>query len=282
MSSAAPKVEVAPLFATPIAVVDIPGAAALNAELKAVILAHEKGTPSTQHSNLGGWQSSWDMERWGGGATARLLDVARGVANGVFWGLTPTVGLQTLEITATWFVGRKAFRRDSSLLQAYIWVWINNPVTMVPMYYAFYVTGLWLTGDGSRSRGYDGFVELWTRAAALSWWQGLTTVVQAIGLPLFLGAVPYAVVGTALAYRWALSVVRHRRPHAHPWAGPAHRRLRARAHHRLRGADGAHGGGHRGVASVPGRARRAQRSEAPCQPRATHPRGWGRNRTRLR
>jgi len=136
---------------------------------------------------------------------------ARGVANGVFWGLTPTVGLQTLEITATWLVGRKAFRRDSSLLQAYIWVWVNNPVTMVPMYYAFYVTGLWLTGDDSLSRGYDGFVELWTRAATLSWWQGLATITQAIGAPLFLGAVPYAVVGTALAYRWALSVVRRRR-----------------------------------------------------------------------
>ena len=67
---------------------------------------------------------------------------ARGVANGVFWGLTPTVGLQTLEITAVWFVGKTLFERNSSLLQAYIWVWVNNPLTMVPMYYAFYVTGL--------------------------------------------------------------------------------------------------------------------------------------------
>ena len=33
---------------------------------------------------------------------------ARGVANGVFWGLTPTVGLQTLEILGTWFVARPA------------------------------------------------------------------------------------------------------------------------------------------------------------------------------
>ena len=35
---------------------------------------------------------------------------ARGVANGVFWGLTPTVGLQTLTIAAVWFVGRTVFR----------------------------------------------------------------------------------------------------------------------------------------------------------------------------
>ncbi len=96
MSSAAPKVEVAPLFATPIAVVDIPGAVALNAELKAVILAQEKATPGTQHSNLGGWQSSWDMERWGGGTAARLLDVARGVANGL------TCDRQGRPVTIAW------------------------------------------------------------------------------------------------------------------------------------------------------------------------------------
>jgi uncharacterized protein len=135
---------------------------------------------------------------------------ARGVANGVFWGLTPTVGLQTLAITATWLIGRKAFRKDSSLLQAYIWVWVNNPVTMIPMYYAFYVTGLSLVGDTDLSSGYAGFVELWTRASALTWWDGFTTILRAIGGPLFLGAVPYAVLGAALSYRWAAQVVRRR------------------------------------------------------------------------
>ncbi len=118
---------------------------------------------------------------------------ARGVANGVFWGLTPTVGLQTIAIAAVWFVGKSLFRRDSSLLQAYIWVWINNPLTMVPMYYAFYVTGLWLTADGSRSGGYSEFVELWTAARALGWWDGGVALLRGVGVPLFVGAAPYAV-----------------------------------------------------------------------------------------
>jgi uncharacterized protein (DUF2062 family) len=135
---------------------------------------------------------------------------ARGVANGVFWGLTPTVGLQTIEITGTWLIARKLFNKDSSLLQAYLWVWVNNPVTMVPMYFVFYVTGLVLLGDLSESADYDGFVAIWTTAAAMDWWAGFRAIVRAIGAPLFLGAVPYAVVGTALTYRWALAIVRRR------------------------------------------------------------------------
>lgn len=135
---------------------------------------------------------------------------ARGVANGVFWGLTPTVGLQTIEIGAAWLVGRKLFGLDSSLLQAYIWAWVNNPVTMIPLYYTYYVTGLWLLGDSTASTGYAGFVDVWTSATALGWWTGFVAILRAIGEPLFLGSVPYVGVGTLLAYRWSVRVLRRR------------------------------------------------------------------------
>ena len=39
---------------------------AVNAELKRVILERERKDEGVQHSNLGGWQSSWDFESWGG------------------------------------------------------------------------------------------------------------------------------------------------------------------------------------------------------------------------
>jgi hypothetical protein len=42
---------------------DVPEAASLNSELRCVIVEREKTHPTTQHSNLGGWQSSWDMDR---------------------------------------------------------------------------------------------------------------------------------------------------------------------------------------------------------------------------
>ena len=128
----------------------------------------------------------------------------------MFWGLTPTIGLQTLEITATWLIARKLLRKDSSLLQAYIWVWVNNPLTVVPMYYVFYVTGLWLTGHGNEATGYAAFGDLLSAGNA-PWLTRVTTLMAAVGVPLLLGCLPYAVLGAVASYAWAMAVVVRRR-----------------------------------------------------------------------
>ena len=73
--------EVVPLFATPLVVFDVPEAATLNVELRRVIGERMKAHPSTHKSNMGGWQSSWDMDRWGGPAAIKLLAYARNLAN---------------------------------------------------------------------------------------------------------------------------------------------------------------------------------------------------------
>jgi uncharacterized protein (TIGR02466 family) len=75
--------EIVPLFATPLVTLDVPDATSLNAELREVIQQREKSHPSTQKSNMGGWQSSWDMDRWGGAAAVKLLAFARNLANQV-------------------------------------------------------------------------------------------------------------------------------------------------------------------------------------------------------
>lgn len=69
------------LFGTPIVVVELPDAPTLNAALSTTILAREKAHPGTQHSNLGGWQSDWEMDRWGGAAAIKLLAIGRNTAN---------------------------------------------------------------------------------------------------------------------------------------------------------------------------------------------------------
>lgn len=80
MSIGSSKVEVMPLFTTPVALIELPGGAGLNVELKQLILAREKSHPSTEHSNLGGWQSSWDMQEWGSVAMHKLLEAGRQIA----------------------------------------------------------------------------------------------------------------------------------------------------------------------------------------------------------
>jgi uncharacterized protein (TIGR02466 family) len=73
--------EVVPLFATPLVVFDVPDAATLNAELRRAIEQRVRTHPSAHKSNIGGWQSSWDMDRWGGPAAIKLLAHARNLAN---------------------------------------------------------------------------------------------------------------------------------------------------------------------------------------------------------
>ena len=72
---------VALLFGTPIVIEEPADAPALNAALSTTILAREKSHPGTQHSNLGGWQSDWEMDRWGGAAAIKLLAIGRNTAN---------------------------------------------------------------------------------------------------------------------------------------------------------------------------------------------------------
>ncbi len=75
--------KVASLFATPVVTLDVADSSAINAELRHAIEQREKTNPGTRHSNLGGWQSDWEMDRWGGAAAIKLLAIGRNTANRV-------------------------------------------------------------------------------------------------------------------------------------------------------------------------------------------------------
>ena len=60
------NVNIQNLFPMPVGVAILPNAGALNLELGKLILARERTQESCSHSNLGGWQSSWDIAEWGG------------------------------------------------------------------------------------------------------------------------------------------------------------------------------------------------------------------------
>jgi uncharacterized protein (TIGR02466 family) len=75
------NVAVRGLFATPVAALELPDAAARNAELKAVILERRRASPSIQASNAGGWHSDREILEWGGDAVAGVLGYAREMGN---------------------------------------------------------------------------------------------------------------------------------------------------------------------------------------------------------
>lgn len=75
------EIAVRGLFATPVAAVELPDAAARNRELAEIILGRRAEHPSVQASNAGGWHSDREIADWGGARAREVLTYARSVAS---------------------------------------------------------------------------------------------------------------------------------------------------------------------------------------------------------
>lgn len=106
---------------------------------------------------------------------APVQDLCLATVIGLFWALTPLVGIQMTLVMITWFLFR-LFRLHFSLPIGVAWVWITNPLTMPIFYYAFYLTGILffkLMGLDSQLIGYDYFKDALVQANALPIIDGL-------------------------------------------------------------------------------------------------------------
>ncbi len=84
----------AALFPTPIAVFDLPGMAAVNAELAAALLAEERTVPSWQRANVGGWHSAPDLSRRPGACYQALMNAIVDQVTVVTHALAADVGIE--------------------------------------------------------------------------------------------------------------------------------------------------------------------------------------------
>ena len=104
-------------------------------------------------------------------------------------------------------------RWEFSLLSGLAWTWVTNIVTVPPIYYTFYVTGRLMLGHGGPLQGYDSFRT--TLAETLSrdadWlealWTYSTGLFESFGVPMFVGCIPWALIGSWVAYRWSLRFI---------------------------------------------------------------------------
>ncbi|MBD3674873.1 MAG: DUF2062 domain-containing protein [Planctomycetaceae bacterium] len=128
--------------------------------------------------------------------------IALGTSIGVFLGLTPTVGAQMLTVMILSALTRRFFRFN--VMAALMAVYISNPITIVPIYWALYKTGSFFVG-GEVSRAqfaaileYNNFAE---------WWNTIVELVIGLGQPLLIGTAIIAIPGGILTYplmRWLL------------------------------------------------------------------------------
>lgn len=142
---------------------------------------------------------------------------ARGVLVGLAWALTPTIGIQMGLCLVTWLVARRFFKWDFSLLVSCAWTWATNVVTMLPCYYVFYVTGQLILGRFGDLSGYHDFLALWQSNVGddefvdFDWLQYVEQLLVGWGLPLLVGSIPWAVLGSWAGYVWSLRFIRGHR-----------------------------------------------------------------------
>lgn len=115
--------------------------------------------------------------------------VSRGVAIGLFWAMIP-MPFQMIPSAVT------AIRASANLALAVVTVWISNPLTMPPIFFAQWALGQWLTGGSIRSA--EGNM-VWQRET----WSSLDSFANAVGqvgLSLYLGSLISAVTLSLLGY----------------------------------------------------------------------------------
>lgn len=130
--------------------------------------------------------------------------LALGAAIGMFVAFTPTVGLQSgIVLFLAWI-----FRANKVVGLPF--VWITNPVTLVPIYYNLYKMGAYFLGADGVGRGY--FKEFTTPPPG--WWEGMAFYwehVNQVLAPLMLGCLIASVVFAVPTYFVVLFVVRRYR-----------------------------------------------------------------------
>ena len=121
--------------------------------------------------------------------------IALGVAVGVFFGLTPTVGVQTVLILAIVFLTRRVCYFNGAAAMAATYV--SNPFTMVPMYYFWYRLGTrFVPGNASMEQ-----VKSLLQVDGISqWFERVSAIGVDVGLPMCIGALLTAPFGALLAY----------------------------------------------------------------------------------
>lgn len=135
---------------------------------------------------------------------------ARGIAVGVAWAMTPLIGIQMWLVFITWVIFKKLFKFDFSLALGLAFTWITNVITMIPVYYVFYITGQFMRCGVVDSSGYSmlvgvvkenfmgdiSFLDKWTLIFKI--------LLKDWGVSMVVGCIPWCIISTIISYKLAM------------------------------------------------------------------------------
>jgi len=152
-------------------------------------------------------------------------ELAWGSAIGILTALLPLFGVQLYTALGLWMAARWAFGRTFNLPVCFAVSWVMNPLTVVPIYYAYYVTGdaVWdaltvPTPDWTFGQFEDVFVAAIAPRSGV-WWErffgGMAVLLDYFGWPIVLGSVLWSIPLSVAAYFgtwWGMKRYRGRAP----------------------------------------------------------------------
>jgi len=132
--------------------------------------------------------------------------MARGVSMGLWVSFTPTVGFQML------IVALLAVPLRANVAVALAMVWISNPITVIPLYFAYYWLGTIVLGvPPLLYADLRGLLRALFATDPGSIVAAFRTLGTEVGLPMLVGSFWIATVAAALAYPMTLRWARRRR-----------------------------------------------------------------------
>ncbi len=124
---------------------------------------------------------------------APVKEVCLGTSIGLFWSLTPLIGIQMYLGLITWILLRIVGIRFYMPI-AIAMIWITNPVTLPFFYYVFYVTGAFaynILGWNMAFMSFDRILEVINHSSSMELYEGLkywsSFLINDMGAPMFLG-----------------------------------------------------------------------------------------------
>ncbi len=121
--------------------------------------------------------------------------VALGTTVGVFFGMTPTVGVQMLLIILVAFATKPFFYFNR--IAALVSVYISNPLTMLPIYWFDYKVGTFIV-EGNMTK--EEFSKILEFNIFSEWWNTVVGLFLDVGWPLFWGSLILATTASLITY----------------------------------------------------------------------------------
>lgn len=138
--------------------------------------------------------------------------IALGTAIGMFFGMTPTVGIQMILVLSFAFVVRPFFKFNK--MAGVLTVYVTNPLTVVPIYWACYKIGTYFVAGHVTYEKFAGILEY---KGYEEWSRTVRSLVFDVGAPLLVGSLLVATVSALLTYPamiWLIRQVRNRQAEA--------------------------------------------------------------------